>query len=605
MIIDVVVKLLLQHLDAISASPEFESVLEQVFVIFDTTLDLQTLSISSAIYAASSSILATLGSSERFRDSLAKAALDLWKSSHPSDLPLRQAIKDGHVDEVSNQEALASHADVFLKAHELVPVKFERNLDSDMTMRSIEKTIFGCVHPQYTTDVNKIAPEQEKVLAMLPILLHTMKDRRSEYLRFLESLVRAVLLDDSAEKRKLFQHSVKYSKLQQPTFVAFSYKVIGVLPLVIKDSDKRLPVHADMLNTLSDIIRSNYTSTPQGTNSPLWQISTSAAIHLIELILGDVERDISPGTPPDIRLHQAAFVGVAASILQPGGLESLSKTPPDSQILADEAFDIDSFTRLNKIILPTLVLTPPRNQPTPSIPTAYAHLLFQTSLLFPPHNHLDDLPPPSVLLTSPLAGLMAIRPGTVLPPTIPKRLRIPYVALDTLFSLVSWAHGETASPPSASRLAMAKACAPYLLLRVAHTLKAFIADQPLRSLTPPPWQAQVELRTLISLALSTHVLDAAFADLTGVPPAAIGGALRPATGASDGLTHLRVLYPHVLRVTEVWRRIPRLKQPGGWLDGENAKEIENGLETWVRIVGQAWEFGGGDGGSGKGGEGTG
>jgi hypothetical protein len=365
---------------------------------------------------------------------------------------------------------------------------------------------------------------------------------------------------------------------QCPSFVAFSSKCVDMLEFVLSKSTASDSSVIETLYALAKVIKSKYTSTPQGTDPVLWRNATTKAIGVIEAAVPTSSTATSTASSGDLHPFFTAVVHVATSILGPGGLQDLAKSPDHAQILADEAFDMESFTHLHKVINKNMALWYGASQKSREVCKSYSILLLQTSFICVPFY--GDLP--ADLLNAPLHKFFSIRPGTVCPPTFPTRIKIPYLALGTLFDLV--AQPDSTSTQSSS---LAYAAAPYLLLRCAWALKMFITDQPLRSLTPLPNLLRLDLYTIMTKCLQTNTLDDAFTR----------GSLfddnRSNEGASVGTgggRHLQLLYPLVLKFMAVWRRVPRLRGGGDWMEEDEARGIESGLDEWLSVVGRDWEI---------------
>jgi hypothetical protein len=334
-----------------------------------------------------------------------------------------------------------------------------------------------------------------------------------------------------------------------------------------------------VLDTLSEVVQSKYTSTPQGTDAVLWRNATRKVISVIEVLMPDAPARNTEEHSKDPHLILAAVVNAATSILGSGGLKDLAALPENTQILADEAFDVESFMRLQKAINPKLARWDNSSPKAREICRSYMVLLLRTSFICAPFY--GDLP--ADLVESPLKSFSQIRPGTVCPPVFPPRLKIPYIALDTLFNLAS---NPSPSQPTGTP-SLAATAAPYLILRCAWSLKTFIADQPLRSLSPLPKPLRLDLYTIVTKCLQTKTLDSAFTRsiLFDVPNRQEGASL-----GEGGARHLRLLYPLVLKFLAVWRRVPKLRGGGDWMEEEEAKGIERGLEEWLGVIGKDWEL---------------
>jgi hypothetical protein len=584
LMMEATIDLLVRHVDIITRGKRFPKLSQHIFELFNAMLALESLPVASVVYKATSSLLTVLYSRKDLRDHSASAALQLWQTRHPADITtgatsaVSADSKPVRPTETTNQETLTLHAEVFLKLHELFPEQTMHLLDISVTMESLRKTIFGCTHPQYTSDINKPSPEQERVLAMLPVLYEKMSTKQDDFVWFLLGFARAALLDAKPGVETEQARPTKPKGWQRPSFVAFSSKCVDMLESVLHRSMDSDPSVVDALHTLSELIESKYTSTPQGTDPVLWRNATTKAISMIEVLMPASATAALAASSRDLHPFLAAALDVATSILGPGGLKDLATPPDDAQILADEAFDVESFTRLHKAINANMAIWYGSSQKFREISRSYTILLLRTSFICVPFY--GDLPPD--LLKAPLHKYPHNRPGTVRPPTFPTRLKIPYLALDTLFDLV-------ARPDSAftQRYRLAYAAAPYLLLRCAWAFKTFIADQPLRSLSPLPKLLRLDLYRIITKCLETKTVDGAFSrgNLFNGMSSDDGASL-----GTDGQRHLRLLYPLVLKFLAVWRRVPRLRGGGDWMEENEARGIERELDEWLGVIGKDWEL---------------
>ena len=98
-----------------------------------------------------------------------------------------------------------------------------------------------------------------------------------------------------------------------------------------------------------------------------------------------------------------------------------------------------------------------------------------------------------------------------------------YVCFDELVSLV--ALHDSSSP----RIKLAQAAAPYLILRAGLTLRAYIADQPLRGRMPQPLSQRRELLYILKALVKLRCEPEAIPDTPGID--------------SEGKKHLHRLYP--------------------------------------------------------------
>ena len=171
------------------------------------------------------------------------------------------------------------------------------------------------------------------------------------------------------------------------------------------------------------------------------------------------------------------------------------------------------MTQFSKLIIPSL-----GSSSIPDISRrAYSRALFESSLIHTTEpGELPDLD------LEPLKDLYKIRFGRTYNPEPTLRGMMAYHCLGDLVSLVS---RHDSSP---ERVKLAQAAAPYLILRAALPLKAYIADQPLRGrYMPQPSSEREELLFVLK----------AIPDSEGVK--------------TEKKRHLVRLYPLVVKAVEI------------------------------------------------------
>ncbi|KAF2862724.1 hypothetical protein K470DRAFT_242662 [Piedraia hortae CBS 480.64] len=159
-------------------------------------------------------------------------------------------------------------------------------------------------------------------------------------------------------------------------------------------------------------------------------------------------------TVSDTAPLSAEYVGIISGILN----VNLTQTTHTDQLK-----DIESFTKLRDILIPHLSTSQ----------EAYSRAIYLASLI-----HLKE----PTLLSSPLSEILTPRCGRISPPNVTHREKLAYVCFHELIRL------------SSADSALSESTAPYLTLRLAIPLKAYIADQPLRGKKPIPLSELEELR---------------------------------------------------------------------------------------------------------------
>ena len=588
MMIAAVSDLFVHHNSAVLALDNDEAILRKLFSTFDAALKLNALGLFPVVFTSACKIVETYGMTESLRPMLALAAIDLWQNHHPADIAKPVHTEEalvgrelGDTVQISNQVALNCHSELLLKVYDQSPQELLDSFNADQLLESMNKTVFGCIHPPYTSDTTKLAPEQENVVSSLPILYQALETQDHRFIEALLPFARAALdhtrvhEDNSETTRK---------QVKWPSYVAFSNRCVAELG----SAAIKLPVdHTDVvatLDTLANIISSKYTATPQGDRPVLWQNATGTAISVTETLIPKHKPLATAHAPSvssseSVQPFQRSIVNVAAAVLGAGGLEKEKLTKSQEQLRNDESCDIESLSQLHALILSSCTHRGEGLWSDQTIMRDYTLLLFRGSFVAEPFfNSL-----PRNLIEEPLKDFSKIRPGTVCPPCFKARLEIPCIALDALLSLASLLPDNDSLDESSDASNFSATAAPFLLLRCAYTFKTFIADQPLRSRWPMPKVLQTELLTVLRKCLATKTNSRAFERLRGEAAAA-------SHTETTGEAHLRLLYPLVLRVLEVWGRVPRIPEGGDWMDEEEPLEIKRLLDEWLKRIGAEWEL---------------
>lgn len=581
---DGTVQLMCQHLAVIFKHEGFKDTWLRILDVFEDLLGLSSLSASALAFTNLSRLLTSLQALEEEKEDFVTPVLQLWASNHPAETlqSIHPSEGLGEAETVPNQPAVAAHMRTFIEADKTsaeAVAKFQ--LDgrgiSSLLMDSIERTILSCTHPAYTSDVKSLAGEQQEACNALSILKRLLDGETPQYSRYLLRLVKRSLSIQAGKVAAQTKKSAIHKTVQKPTFIAFASACLDSLKgLMLEHVNDANLLHTlsvqESFETLSALVRTKYTDLPTNNQAPLWRSATVTAVVMLEAVQQHLRQKTSSEELAQLGNLPDAIITMASTVLQPGGLVNTTSKHSEDTLLEDENFDVEHFQLFHAAVISvfqhdSVDLTACRQ---------YAIILFKASLLAKPW--FLDLP--NDLEAEPLKHLLKVRPGSLHPPVFAVRRRTCYAALDALFELVQRPeHGS--SHIGTDKLAHA-AC-PYLLLRVVHPLKTFLADQRLRGLTPPPLPQQVELQTILAKFVELRSNDGAFRDL------AEGGGADDQQG--DGQEHLRILYSFILRVQKFWRELPRLKSEGAWQADDPGKGIEKALDEWSMRIGQTWSAG--------------
>lgn len=552
----------------------------RVMGALEAILGLQSLQAATLAFSNLSRLLSTLRSLQQADEKLVAPALKLWAMHSPVQI---------RSDELPNQSALAAHMHAFVEAHKAsnaAVAKFELDQQDStaLVMDAIEKAVLLCTHPPYTNDVKVLEPEQKEASEGLGIVKELLQDDVGRYSRYLLRLVRLSLNIQHGRVGLQHKKSAIHKAVQKPTFIAFASACMEAFKMLVLEQakDENL-IHTmsmeESFQILTALIKTKYTELATNNRAPLWRSATVTAVVLLEALQGHVKQGSRQKPLPQAKHLADAISSTASSILGPGGLGGSPPKQKEEVLFEDEKFDVEHFQVFHK----ALVAVFKHDDIPQDACRTYAIALFQASLLAKPWFY--DLP--DDLVGEPLRDLLVVRSGSLHRPVFVVRRRTCYTAMAALFELAQRpGHDDDGDDEDeddrddSSKLA--RAACPYLLLRVVHPLKTFLADQRLRGLTPPPLPQQAELETVLANFVELRSHDAVVREVSG--RAESDGTLE----AGDGKEHLRLLYSFMLRVHKFWRMLPRLKGQGAWQTDEPGLGIERALEQWERSVATGW-----------------
>ena len=554
-LLEAMTNLIEENINAIATALNFNTTWPTMLHSLEKMLEGAPLSHFNAVYQALSRVLIALRNIRLERSSFVDGALRLWMSRP---VPLTEATTFPE----SNQAAITSYLNMFVEACR-IEAKLMHILEAgrddflETAQARVSQSVLGAVHPQYTNDVKILSSEQKAACDALQILKTLYVGRMGLYAERLLGLIK-----ETHTTVKSSHHSTVSKWVQHPKLIAVCAKLVDMFRDLAAEQhdDIKLLQHGfgTALHVMSEVINTKYADIPTNAESPLWQHATKAAVAIAEAIQRPASMD------PDILSHLGtSLISTTSSLLHSRDLSLISPMPLSLE--SDEVFDTTHFQRLHTASLPIL------SHPSIPNPTRKSYILtiFHASLIARPW-HLD-FPSRSLLSSAPLTNLTTIRAGSVHDPVFVPRQQVAYTALSTLFSFVD--------PTSATfNTTMAKEAVPYLLLRICHSLKTFMADQPLRGLTPLPRPYQRELKWLFDRCVELRCDDAAFAE-----------ALEKEVQDRDGKTLLRVLYSMMLSFKKRWEKeVMRAPDGMAWQDDADGEGVEKQMERWIEVVGEGW-----------------
>jgi hypothetical protein len=506
-----ITNLLADYLDVLSSHPTFAKSWQTLLNHFNTLLDFKILDINTAVFKALQKLLSRGNLEEKSQTNFDGPALDLawglWSQSLPVIKP------DPSAKRFDNQNYLTAYVSAFPEIYRLI----EADLNADRVRTIItllREAIQQASAAAYSADIDYLTPLQTQVLEALRIIRTDIEG------------VPAALISQVAEFVALAfdRKEPSSSEGQRPTYVALSKAAMTLLEKLVVSQSSDLDIYtsgalSSSLTALAKPIVLKY-SFPITTKSTYpWKQATTSALAILESILPILTK--AGFKDEAIRSLWTAIVTIANGITNAD-----SKDAPETvNIKDDEAFDITAFLKLRELITPALG--------SPTIPDKtrrmYTESLFHMSLIHAPQP--QELPQVNQEL---LATLYQPRKGRTVDPAPSPRARMSYVCFDELISLV------TVRDSSEAHIKLAQAAAPYLILRAGLTLRAYIADQPLRGRMPQPLSQRRELLYILKALVKLRCEPEAIPAAPGVE--------------SEEKKHLHRLYPLLVKAVRAASR---------------------------------------------------
>jgi protein MON2 len=495
-----ITNLLADYLDVLSSHPTFARSWETLLDHFNTLLDFKVLEINTAVFNALQKLLSRGNLDEKSQANFDRPALDLawrlWSQSLPVIKP------DPSAKRFDNQNYLIAYVSALPEVYRLIQADLDAEHAHTM-LTLLREAIQQASAATYSADIEYLTPLQKQVLEALRIIRTDIDG------------VPAALISQVAEFVALAfdRKEPSGSETQRPTYVALSKSAMTLLENLIVSHSSDLDIYtsgalSSSLTALAKPIVLKYSFPIITKNLSPWRQATTSVLAILESILPVLTK--AAFKDEVIRLLWTSIVTIGNGITN----ADCEDVPETINIKNDEAFDIAAFLKLRELVTPALG--------SPTIPDKtrrmYTESLFHMSLIHTPQP--QELPQPNQEL---LATLYQQRKGRTVDPTPSPRSKMSYVCFDELISLVA------VRDNSEARIKLAQAAAPYLILRAGLTLRAYIADQPLRGRMPQPLSQRRELLYILK----------ALVKLRSEPEA-----IPPAPGVeSEEKKHLHRLYP--------------------------------------------------------------
>lgn len=508
--------LLANYMEALIQHASFNELWRELLQHFTTLLDFGVLEINSATFHALAHILAQ--TDPKGSPALSKEAIEpvwqLWSRGVP--VPATDTSGD-------NQPCLTAYVKALLEVYKLIQADLDVARVRAM-LSLLRKAVEVASVGSYISDIEQTTQLQSQVLDAIKMIRTDVEEVPSAIIQQVADLVSLAFEErhDNNPKR---------------TFVALSKASMSMSQeLILKHAEDEGIYNSDAfsasLDALCKPIALKYDFPIVTKSTQPWQYATSTALVILGPTLPQLDK-------LEVQKQKRQLIWSTIVEIADGILGADCESAPDATPFAeDETFDIESFTTLRDLIVPSLGAETASDQTR----KAYAESLFKTSIIH------DPAPSDSKLLSpTGLGSLYDTRPGRTVnvPPT--KRSAMSYVALSHLFDLVS-------TSPSDLHKRIAVTSAPFLILRCGLTLRAYIADQPLRGKMPQPLSQKRELTWLLKRLVTLNSESGAIPRLEGVD--------------SEGRKHLLRLYPLIVKASGVSRD-----------DGEVAKLLRDCLDV--------------------------
>ncbi|KAK8097567.1 uncharacterized protein PG998_013053 [Apiospora kogelbergensis] len=560
--------LLANYLDVLTVHPTFNSYWQQLLGHFASLLDFQVLEINTATFKALTRILSQSenGAKQNFNKTTIDLAWDLWARGIPVSKP------SGKSKALDNQNCLLAYVAALRDVYRLIQsdLALER-VDRMLTL--LREAMQQASPGSFVADIEYVTPLQGQILEVLKMLRTDIAG------------VPSALVKQAAEFVSLaFEESVgtQQRTTQKRTYVAMSKASMLMLESFLVGHASDLDIYSSgallaALTALSKPIVLKYQFTTMTKSVQPWKQATMSVL----TILGAAMQPLG-----NLSLPRAMLQDIWRMIVTIGnGITSADCDVPAERINLgeDEEFDISSFNRLRELIIPWMgaEVVPDMTR------KMYAESLFRISIIHAPAPAESRIIYGNQAEGHGLATVYKPRSGRTVDATPTYRQRMAYVCLDELFSLVASRDEAltpqiTVQPPTpgfpppagtASSFASAKAtggaeaphslhvrlartAAPYLILRAALTLRAYIADQPLRGRMPQPLSQRKELGRVLERLVALRSEGEAMPDCGNVE--------------SEARKHLLRLYPLVVDAARV---------AGGSGDGGVGRLLGRALEV--------------------------
>ncbi|KAL4977537.1 hypothetical protein BDW66DRAFT_150114 [Aspergillus desertorum] len=538
--------LITNYFETIVKDDRFDQSWERLLGHFQKLASRRRLAFSHAVFSSLSSILLRVQPPNGLSEQSLQSAWAVWSNGHPAD---NEEMLD--LDQ-PNQEAAISYLHSFQQIYRLHKGNLTKQ-DIGTILQHMKLIAWNSITPKYSPDIDRPSILQVLLIDCVRMMCSEKDDSQGQIIQCLSEFTDSALTRWSPD-----------SDPRRPTYVAFSKSAIDLLRWYIAEYGIKQDIFADgslstVLEHLAAPIIQRYDWPGKDKEPSLWRKSTTALLNILRVVIPYVEKQYDIASESEVSRFWKWIAEIVNGIAAARGYRTVPI--PGPTLLSDEAFDIDAFSTLKSLIIPAIGARAIHD----GIRRDFACALLHSSFIYLPQRH--DLPA-KYRENASLEGIYHIRPGRTFEPPPTARSKMAYTALDTLFELSSSPNqSPSADEETIKRASIARSILPYLILRCAVSLKAYIADQPLRGLMPQPTPAR---RALLRLLRGMVELQS---EPSAIPPPPMTNCL--AGGKQSRQKHLQWIYPLVEQAVQVAG-----KERGGG-------EVLRALGEVLRVVGTA------------------
>ncbi|RDW94148.1 putative endosomal peripheral membrane protein (Mon2) [Aspergillus mulundensis] len=510
--------------ETIVRDDKFDHSWERLLDHFRKLAKWRLLEFSQAVFSSLSDILSRIQPPSELSTQSLRSAWAVWSNGHPLET---EEILD--LDQ-PNQDASISYLNTFQQVYRLYKDKLTKK-DIGTILQHMKLIVWNSISPKYSPDIDRPSALQVLVIDCVRMMCLEKDDSQGQVIQCLSEFTDSALTKWSPENDS-----------RKPTYVAFSKSAIDLLTWYVAEYGIKQDIFADgslstALEHIAVPVIQRYEWPGKDKEPSLWRKSTTASLSILRVAIPYVEKQYDTAGETEVSRFWNGAVEIANGIMAAKGYRTA--VIPAPTLLSDEAFDVEAFSTLKLLIIPSLGAS--------AIPDGirrdFACALLHSSFIYLPQRH--DLPA-KYREDGLLEGIYNVRPGRTFEPPPTTRSKMAYVALDTLFELSSSPDQTQPQPPNEAitkRSSIARSISPYLILRCAVSLKGYIADQPLRGLMPQPTPARKALLHLLRGMVELQ------SEPSAIPPPPMASSL--SGGDQSRKKHLEWIYPLAVQAVQV------------------------------------------------------